>query len=311
MTKLLPAAAKQNELAVPITQPLELSVQDLIQRQAKIENVVRQVMKPGIDYGVIPGTERPVLFQTGAQVLAQTFQFSQRYELRRYEFEGGHFEFEALCRLIHIPTDLVTAEGIGSATSLEPKYRYRRGEPESTGRQVPQHYWPIKKTNPAKFQEMIGGKNFLVKPIDGVWMICTRSEERLENEDPAEVYNTIRKMAAKRSFIHAVLNATAASRVFSDEQLDEDLEIEHPYRPTRRESPARTTTPATPSDEKPEPKSYKAALWDALIEAYDKARVPAELKRLTGKNSISELSEEQARDALLFFEGVDDQAKSL
>jgi len=136
MTKLLPT--KQKELSVPITQPLELTVQDLIQRQAKIESVVREVMRADIDYGTIPGTEKPVLFQTGAQVLAQTFQFSPRYEIHRYEFEGGHFEYEAICRLIHIPTDLVIAEGIGSATTLEPKYRYRRGDPESTGRPVPQ-----------------------------------------------------------------------------------------------------------------------------------------------------------------------------
>src|SRR6266542_2581261 len=297
---------EQTELTVPITQPLELSVHDLIQRHEKIQSIVRDVMKPDVDYGVIPGTERPTLFKSGGEVLAQTFQFSPRYEIRRYEFEEGHVDFEVICRLHYIPTDQVISEGIGSCTTLEPKFCYRRGEPESTGNPVPREYWTARKTKPAKAQELIGGKNFLAKKIDGYWMICSKSEERYENPDIAETYHIVRRMAKKRAFLDAVGTATAASRVFSEEQLDEEQEIEEPSARTGQRQHARPgEMNETATAEKPEPKNYKTALWDALIEAYDKARVPAELKRLTGKNSITDLSEDEARDALLFFEHGD------
>jgi hypothetical protein len=40
-------------------------------------------------------------------------------------------------------------------------------------------------------------------------------------------------------------------------------------------------------------------------ERYDKNRAAAELKRMTGNSSLSELSEQQAKDALLWFEDGD------
>lgn len=62
------------------------------------------------------------------------------------------------------------------------------------------------------------------------------STGRYAHRDPFDLDNTLLKMAAKRSLVHAVLNATAASRVFTQD-LEEDLDEyrDETHRMDRRE----------------------------------------------------------------------------
>jgi hypothetical protein len=212
------------ELTVRLDTPPELSVKDVLAQVEKIQEIMRQAMKEDVHYGVIPGTEKPTLYKAGAEKLGLMFRLRPEYEIRRQDLEDGHREFEVICRLIHFPTDQIIGEGLGSCSTLESKYRYRRGEPESTGKPVPREYWALRKTNPAKAQELLG-KDSLARKIEGAWIVCKKSSDRMENPDIADCWNTVRKMAKKRAHVDAILTATAASDIFTHEDIEED-EIE-------------------------------------------------------------------------------------
>ena len=67
----------------------------------------------------------------------------------------------------------------------------------------------------------ISGKTgFSTKKNDsGKWMIV-RAGEKVEHDNPADYYNTVLKMAKKRAHVDAVLTATAASDIFTQDVED-------------------------------------------------------------------------------------------
>jgi hypothetical protein len=58
---------------------------------------------------------------------------------------------------------------------------------------------------------------------------CSTMESKYKNRPVADVYNTVLKMAKKRSFVDAVLNATSASDMFTQdvEDIKENEEVYH------------------------------------------------------------------------------------
>jgi hypothetical protein len=99
---------------------------------------------------------------------------------------------------------------------MEGKWRFRTGPVESTGRSVPTDYWDQRKSDPVKAQEALGGRGLSTKKIDGVWMIVKQGE-KIEHDNPADVYNTVLKMGKKRAMVDAVLTCTAASDIFTQD----------------------------------------------------------------------------------------------
>lgn len=191
------------------------------QRVNLVQEVMAQVMKENTHYGTIPGCPKPSLYKPGAEVLRVTFNLGA--ELPKVEIKdlpGGHRE-AVVTVAIKDHTGRIIAEGVGSCSTLESKYRYRKSEGESTGKPVPGAYWDAKKANNlSKMQELLGGKGFSVKKVDGVWMIMKAGEGRTENPDPADQYNTVLKMAKKRAFVDAILTATGASDIFTQDIED-------------------------------------------------------------------------------------------
>ena len=88
-------------------------------------------MREGVDYGVIPGTDKPTLLKPGAEKLCTLFGLTSRFEIIRSaedwtgaDHNGEPFFFYLYrCRLHR--GDMIIAEGDGSANSWEQKYRYR------------------------------------------------------------------------------------------------------------------------------------------------------------------------------------------
>ena len=58
------------------------------------------------------------------------------------------------------------------------------------------------------------------KDENGNWTIFRKGSTRLENPDIADTYNTVLKMAAKRSLVDAVLKATGGSCAFTQDLED-------------------------------------------------------------------------------------------
>jgi hypothetical protein len=71
---------------------------------------------------------------------------------------------------------------------------------------------------------MLGGKDFFFRKIEGAWIIFRKSAERVENPDIADCYNTVLKIAKKRAHVDAMLTATAASDIFTHEEIEDDEE---------------------------------------------------------------------------------------
>jgi hypothetical protein len=126
------------------------------------------------------------------------------------ELPGGHREYQAACALHSRLSGQFHGSGLGSASTMESRHRYRQGRIcPSCGagaiiRSKPEYGggWyclPLKGGCRASFNQ--GDPE-----IEG---------QKPENPDPADQYNTVLKMACKRALASAVLAALAAAEVFT------------------------------------------------------------------------------------------------
>jgi hypothetical protein len=192
----------------------QLSSRDLVAQVSLIQDVMRSVMKDGEHFGKIPGCgDKPTLLKAGAEKLGFTFRLSPAFTITKTDLHNGHREYEVVCSLTHINTGQIWGHGVGSCSTMESKYRYRSVSAESTGKPVPKDYW--KDRDPS----LLGGKGFIAQKIDGQWMICAKGD-KVENENPADQYNTVLKMAKKRALVDAMLTCTAASDIFTQDIED-------------------------------------------------------------------------------------------
>lgn len=194
-----------------------MSTAGVLKQVAMIQSVLKDVMKQDEHFGTIPGTNKPSLYKAGAEKLSLTFRLRPEYEIRRSDLGGGHREYEVVCTLYHIPTGQSIGQGVGSATTMEGKYRFRPGPVEFTGKPVPKSYWD----DPKRDLSHIGGKGFSAKknPDTNQWEIAIKGES-VEHDNPADYYNTVLKMAKKRAHVDAILTATAASDIFTQDVED-------------------------------------------------------------------------------------------
>jgi len=189
-----------------------MSVDALLHQVALIQSAMSKAMKEGEHFGVIPGTNKPSLLKSGAEKLSMLFRIAPKYRIERVMSPNGHREYEVECDLYSINTGVFLGSGTGNCNTLEAKYRYRS---ENTGKPVPQEYWD------SRDSDILGGRQFKAKKKDKRWLIF----EQVEYDNPADYYNTVKKMAKKRAFVDAVLTVTAASDIFTQDVEDLPPEI--------------------------------------------------------------------------------------
>ena len=79
----------------------------------------------GVHYGIVPGTNKPSLLKPGAEKIAMMFRLIPKYEMERTDLMNGHREYHCTCTLIHGPSGMISGQGVGSASTMESKHRYR------------------------------------------------------------------------------------------------------------------------------------------------------------------------------------------
>ena len=228
-------AGKTQELAV-IETPLAdvnapMTAGDLVNQVQILQSAMKAVMREGEHFGVIPGTPKPTLLKPGAEKLGLTFRLAPRYvgEREPIQLPDGHREYVISCALYTIGSERFVGMGLGSCSTMESKYRWRSGAGKTTGKPVPKDYWNARKTDSQKAQQILGGPGFVVgKTESGAYEIFEKSDERVENRDLADQFNTVLKMALKRAFVSAIMTATAASDIFTQDM--EDVSQEAPAR---------------------------------------------------------------------------------
>ena len=162
-----------------------------------IQEVMKAVMVKEVHYGVIPGTNKPTLYKPGSEKILSTFRIAA-YPKEIEDLSGpDEIRYRVKVHGLSMGNGDLIGVGVGECSSNEAKYKWRKPVCDEEFNETPEdrkrETW--KKYNNKTYQQ---------------------KQVRME---PADVANTILKMAKKRAQIDLTLTATCASDVF-----DQDLE---------------------------------------------------------------------------------------
>jgi hypothetical protein len=281
------AIAVSSVASVALDQFGELSIDALVIRRQKTVEALDRVMTEGVHYGVIPGTgNKPSLYKAGAEVLAMTFGLAPVFQIRRADLAGGHREYEITCQLRHVPTGALLGEGVGSCSTMESKYRWRRGErkcPTCNAPAIMRSKFVDKETNAAGWYcyDKRGGCG--AQFPHNAPAIVEQVSGRVENPDIADTYNTVLKMAKKRAQVDATLTAVGASDLLTQDLEDlHDAGDDHAAPRQADEKPASKAKPAK-AEEPPRVDPNADKIADQIIIALDEATTADDLKPLAAE----------------------------
>ena len=168
-----------------------------------IQEVMASVMKSGTHYGVIPGAgNKPTLLKPGAEKIMATFRLSVDPEAEDLS-TGGFIRYRVKARLIW-PSGRFAGAGVGEASTEEEKYKWRAVVSEAEWNATPET------DRRTKFKKPYQNQPTEIKQV---------------KTNPADLANTVLKMAKKRALVDAVLTVTAASDIFTQDIEDIPEEI--------------------------------------------------------------------------------------
>jgi hypothetical protein len=213
---------------------------------------VKQCMVEGTDYGRIAGSEKPTLLKPGAEKLIDLFgctpEFTLVPEFCHEDFESGFFKYTFRCRIISREAGKALAEGYGSANSRESRFRWRLAH-----RKCP----VCNKDAIIQGKSEYGGGWVCFKKKGGCGekyvvtdeRITSQTVGRVENEDIADLDNTILKMAKKRAQVDGAIALARCSDTFTQDV--EDFMLQDLGSPSG--AAAQVSTPRTEGAEGHEP----------------------------------------------------------
>lgn len=180
-----------------VTPVAPMTAHEMRARVNLVQNVMREVMQDETHYGVIPGTDKPSLWKPGAEVLCLTF------------------------RLSPVHTSVISADQPDRVVPWVARKKVWFNGP--TGREFE---WVDERGETLGFYEVTSITQIF--SADGTLLAqasgsANNLEGKYRSQSVWDCRNTLRKIAEKRSFIAAVLMATGASDIFTQdlEDLDE------------------------------------------------------------------------------------------
>lgn len=200
-----------------------VNLQQALQRYQQMKDFVDKVLKPSVDYGIIPGTTKNTLLKPGAEKLAWLFglhpvfspvSITEDWTGKDHDGEP-FFNYRMACALYRGNRLVVQADG--SCNSHEKKYRYRDSQ-----RKCPNC------GKPTLFQSKKDPEFYCWAKKGGCGATFPLTDERITkqetgqipNPDVADLANTLLKMAEKRALIAAVLIGANASEWFTQDVED-------------------------------------------------------------------------------------------
>jgi len=185
-----------------------MSADQMRDRINAVQRVMKSVMKEDTHFGVIPGTKKPTLYKAGSEVLLTTFHMGLRLEVDDLS-DSDQIRYRVKAVGFHQPTSSIVGEGLGECSTNEEKYRWRtavcdeefEAYPEGRKRIKFQRTWN-RRSNRYEFMQ--------IKQV---------------RTEPADLANTVLKMAKKRAQIDFTLTALGASDIFTQdiEDMPEEL----------------------------------------------------------------------------------------
>ena len=227
-------------------------IADVISMKATVQDVLKSQMQEDVHYGKIPGTgDKPTLLKSGAEMLRMVFNMSTICEATDVIVDTndkGHKTYE-ICMHIFNKEGIKVATGLGTCSTMESKYKYRS---QLTDRKVPSEYWD------SRDKALLGGSQYSPKKVKGAWLIS----ERVEHDNPADYYNTVKKMAKKRAMADGILTATCSSDLFTQDLEDLNANFKQ-YDGVEQTEEKKTSNPETESKTE-EPTSTSKWEFDPL-----------------------------------------------
>ena len=167
-----------------------------------IQEVMKAVMIDKVHYGTIPGCgDKPTLLKPGAEKIASTFRLAVEPQVEELSKED-ECRFRVVARVTSQINGAYLGSGIGEASTNEEKYKWRKV--------VSKDEWNATAEDRRRVKY---SRDYTTDQI---------------RTNPADVANTVLKMAKKRALIDAVLTITAASDCFTQdiEDLPEEVAAE-------------------------------------------------------------------------------------
>src|SRR3982751_2528882 len=231
-----------------------------LERYQAFKDFVSRVLKVGVDYGKVPGSDRHTLLKPGAEKLCTFFGLTPRYvaEVVIEDWSGEKhgeplFYYRFKCLLFRGTFQM--GEGIGSSSNWESKHRYRWVDEATVSRlgldkqTLPTRGGPISEFEFAINKAETSGA--YAKPAEywdrwrcaveeGVARRIQKAKKdgtsspayemnatfyRVPNAEFADIINTVQKIAQKRAYVAATLSATNASDYFTQD-LEDYIDVE-------------------------------------------------------------------------------------
>ena len=209
------------------------SPSEIKDRVQAIQHLMNEVLKPGTkendwsgDYGVIPGTgSKPSLWKSGSEQILAMFEIAVEPVVEDLSTDDC-FRYRVTARLTHAATGNFLGAGVGECSSDETKYKWRKTYNKQE----------FESTDPARRRM----KYSQYKDGQGMWV---DKEEMQVRQEPADLANTILKMAKKRAQIDATLTVTGASSMF-DQDLEDLTEEQKQSMQDRKQTRGKKEKPA-------------------------------------------------------------------
>ena len=170
-----------------------------------ILQVMEAVMQKGMDYGLVPGCgNKPTLLKPGCEKLMMTFGLSSKPIIEDLS-DSDSVRYRVTTEITHAPSGVAYGYGVGEASSNEEKYKWKKA--------ICDEEYELTREDHRRIKFMRDYKSGQIIKIKQV------------RTNPADIANTILKMADKRSVVSGVLKATAASSIFTQdlEDLSDDV----------------------------------------------------------------------------------------
>ena len=209
---------------------------ELVARANLIQDVKKRVMKSGVHYGTVPGCgDKPTLLKPGAEKLLSAFNIGVQIGVEDLSTDDS-IRYRVTTRGVHQGTGNDLGHGIGEASTSEEKWKWRRAY---------QDEWNDTPEDRRRKKHTSKGPLLQVRT------------------NPADLANTVLKMAKKRSMVDLALTVTGSSDFFEQdieemdpETIDAVLNEERGRAPIQQPEPKKKATPQAKPEE-PAPKAQE------------------------------------------------------
>ena len=250
-----------NEEQTAAMLPDPATVEKRLKAITDFQAVVKANLIEGVDYGIIPGTDKLTLLKPGAEKIPKLMNLADSYVILKEieDWDKGFFYFYFKCQLRDIASGVLISEGIGSCNSKEVKYAWR---------------WVFPNQLPDEFM-VKGEKGKIPDPKLRTRRIYSKKTKewytqiRVKNEAIFDQVNTMQKMGKKRCQVDASLNVGRLSGILTQDMEDlyegfrERMEEEEEKTEAKKEEakpkekPKEEKPKEKPKEAKPEPEKKK------------------------------------------------------